>query len=57
MSAIPLNYWQPLLTTPGTAGSSHQVKGTLYDYLTTKMQERAGVNMILFGDSLGVVSL
>ena len=30
---------------------------TAYDYLTAKMQERAGVDMILVGDSLGMVSL
>lgn len=30
---------------------------TAYDYLTATMQEGAGVNMILVGDSLGVVSL
>jgi len=30
---------------------------TCYDYLTAKMQERAGVDMILVGDSLGMVSL
>ncbi|MDR3562785.1 MAG: 3-methyl-2-oxobutanoate hydroxymethyltransferase [Negativicutes bacterium] len=30
---------------------------TAYDYLTAKMQEKAGVDMILVGDSLGMVSL
>jgi len=30
---------------------------TCYDYLTAKMQEKAGVDMILVGDSLGMVSL
>ncbi|SDF70690.1 3-methyl-2-oxobutanoate hydroxymethyltransferase [Sporomusa acidovorans] len=30
---------------------------TAYDYLTAKMQEKAGVDMILIGDSLGMVSL
>lgn len=30
---------------------------TGYDYLTAKMEERAGVDMILVGDSLGMVSL
>ena len=30
---------------------------TAYDYLTAKMQEKAGVEMILVGDSLGMVSL
>ena len=30
---------------------------TAYDYLTAKMQERAGVDMILVGDSLGMVCL
>ncbi len=30
---------------------------TAYDYLTAKMEERAGVDMILVGDSLGMVSL
>ena len=30
---------------------------TAYDYLTAKYQERAGVDMILVGDSLGMVSL
>ena len=30
---------------------------TCYDYLTAKYQERAGVDMILVGDSLGMVSL
>lgn len=30
---------------------------TAYDYLTAKYQERAGVEMILVGDSLGMVSL
>jgi len=30
---------------------------TAYDYLTAKMEEKAGVDMILVGDSLGMVSL
>ena len=30
---------------------------TAYDYLTAKMQEKAGVDMILVGDSLGMVTL
>lgn len=30
---------------------------TAYDYLTAKLQEKAGVDMILVGDSLGMVSL
>ncbi len=30
---------------------------TAYDYLTAKMQEKAGVDLILVGDSLGMVSL
>ncbi len=30
---------------------------TCYDYLTAKMQEKAGEDMILVGDSLGMVSL
>ena len=30
---------------------------TAYDYLTAKMQEKAGVDMILVGDSLGMVCL
>lgn len=30
---------------------------TAYDYLTAKYQERAGVDMILIGDSLGMVTL
>jgi 3-methyl-2-oxobutanoate hydroxymethyltransferase len=30
---------------------------TAYDYLTAKYEERAGVDMILVGDSLGMVSL
>jgi len=30
---------------------------TAYDFLTAKMQEKAGVDMILVGDSLGMVSL
>jgi len=30
---------------------------TAYDYLTAKYQERAGVDMILVGDSMGMVSL
>ena len=30
---------------------------TAYDYLTAKMQEKAGVDMILVGDSLGMVAL
>lgn len=30
---------------------------TAYDYLTAKMQEKAGIDMILVGDSLGMVSL
>lgn len=30
---------------------------TAYDYLTAKMQEKAGVEMILVGDSLGMVCL
>ncbi|WP_347487765.1 3-methyl-2-oxobutanoate hydroxymethyltransferase [Desulfoscipio sp. XC116] len=30
---------------------------TAYDYLVAKMQEKAGVDMILVGDSLGMVSL
>lgn len=30
---------------------------TAYDYLTAKMQEKSGVDMILVGDSLGMVSL
>ena len=30
---------------------------TAYDYLTAKMQEKAGVDMILVGDSLGMVQL
>ena len=30
---------------------------TCYDYLTAKYQERAGVDMILVGDSMGMVSL
>jgi 3-methyl-2-oxobutanoate hydroxymethyltransferase len=30
---------------------------TCYDYLTAKMQEKAGVDMILVGDSLGMVTL
>ncbi|SFH09461.1 Ketopantoate hydroxymethyltransferase [Desulfotomaculum arcticum] len=30
---------------------------TAYDYLTAKMQEKAGVNMILVGDSPGMVML
>jgi 3-methyl-2-oxobutanoate hydroxymethyltransferase len=30
---------------------------TAYDYLTAKMQEKANVDMILVGDSLGMVSL
>lgn len=30
---------------------------TCYDYLTAKYQERAGVDMILIGDSLGMVTL
>ncbi|MEL7568139.1 MAG: 3-methyl-2-oxobutanoate hydroxymethyltransferase [Dehalobacterium sp.] len=30
---------------------------TGYDYLTAKMEEKAGVDMILVGDSLGMVSL
>jgi len=30
---------------------------TCYDYLTAKMQEKAGVDIILVGDSLGMVSL
>lgn len=30
---------------------------TCYDYLTAKYQERAGVEMILVGDSMGMVSL
>ena len=30
---------------------------TAYDYLTAKYQERAGIDMILVGDSMGMVSL
>ena len=30
---------------------------TAYDYLTAKMEEKAGVDMILVGDSLGMVTL
>ncbi|MBF7082772.1 3-methyl-2-oxobutanoate hydroxymethyltransferase [Desulfallas sp. Bu1-1] len=30
---------------------------TAYDYLTAKMQEKAGIDMILVGDSLGMVTL
>ena len=30
---------------------------TAYDYLTAKYQEKAGVDMILVGDSLGMVQL
>lgn len=30
---------------------------TAYDYLTAKMQEKAGIEMILIGDSLGMVNI
>jgi 3-methyl-2-oxobutanoate hydroxymethyltransferase len=30
---------------------------TAYDYITAKMQEKAGIDMILVGDSLGMVTL
>ena len=40
-----------------TAEGQKIVYLTAYDYLTAKYQERAGVDMILVGDSLGMVSL
>lgn len=39
------------------ANSEKIVFLTAYDYLTAKMQERGGIEMILVGDSLGMVNL